>query len=82
MISPLSERSVVGGHADRVKILVEQRVNLMERNKLDRTVFHIAATFKDTAVLKVTSKQQFSSLTVPAECKQFRETIEVPSDTR
>jgi ankyrin repeat protein len=45
--------SVIGGHADRVKILVEQRADLMERNKLERTVFHIAATFKNTAVLKV-----------------------------
>merc|ERR1719313_251896 len=45
--------SVAGGHADRVRALLKQKADVTERNKLERTVLHIAATKGETSVLKV-----------------------------
>jgi ankyrin repeat protein len=45
--------SVAGGHSDRVRALLKAKADVTERNKLERTVLHIAATKGETSVLKV-----------------------------
>jgi len=45
--------SVQGGHADRVRLLIKQGASLTERNKLERTVVHIASEKGEVGVLRV-----------------------------
>jgi ankyrin repeat protein len=45
--------SVAGGHADRVLMLLKSKADVTERNKLERTVLHVAANSGETNVLKV-----------------------------
>jgi ankyrin repeat protein len=44
--------SVAGGHADRVRSLLKGKADVTDRNKLERTVLHIAANNGETSVLK------------------------------